>query len=108
MAQTKRVTKQTIAKAVKQSERKPVQKWQLQTAKAQFSEVFRRARTEGPQWVSKQGKEEVVILPAEEFLRLTKLQKQPTNIVDFFRNSPLMGSGIDLERDEDYGREIEL
>ena len=49
-----------------------------------------------------------MILPAEEFLRLTRLQKQPTNIVDFFRNSPLMGSGIDLERDEDYGREIEL
>jgi prevent-host-death family protein len=80
----------------------------LQTAKAQFSEVFRRARTEGPQWVSRQGKEEVVVLPAEEFERLTKLQKQPTSIVDFFRGSPLMGSGPDLERDEDYGREIDL
>jgi len=88
--------------------RKPPQKWQLQTAKAQFSEVFRRARTEGPPWISRQGKEEVVVVPAEEFERLTKLQQQPKDIVDFFRSSPLMDSGIDLEREEDYGREIDL
>ncbi len=108
MSQTSRKAKSAATKPIGATERKPVQKWQLQTAKAQFSEVFRRARTEGPQWVSKQGKEEVVILPAEEFVRLTRREKQPENIVDFFRNSPLMGSGIDLEREEDYGREIDL
>ena len=27
--------------------------WQLQTAKAQFSELFRKARSEGPQWVTR-------------------------------------------------------
>lgn len=107
MAQSKRKQQpKSVTESV--SGRKPPQKWQLQTAKAQFSEVFRRARTEGPQWVSRQGKEEVVVIPAEEFDRLVKLQEQPKDIVDFFRNSPLMGSGIDLERDEDYGREIEL
>ena len=31
--------------------------WQVQTAKARFSEVFRRARTEGPQLIIRQGKE---------------------------------------------------
>jgi len=44
--------------------------WQLQTAKAQFSELFRRARSEGPQWVTRQNKEAVVVVPAEEFERL--------------------------------------
>ena len=46
--------------------------WQLQTAKAQFSEVFRRARAEGPQWVTRQNKDTVVILPAEDFERLVR------------------------------------
>ena len=45
--------------------------WQLQTAKARFSELFRRARAEGPQYVTRQGKEAVVVVPAEEFERLT-------------------------------------
>lgn len=34
-------------------------------AKARFSELFRRARTEGPQLVTRQGKEQVVVLSAE-------------------------------------------
>lgn len=45
--------------------RHPEKHWQLQIAKAQFSEVFRRARAEGPQWVTRREKEAVVILPAE-------------------------------------------
>lgn len=83
-------------------------KWQLQTAKARFSEVFRRARVEGPQYVTKGGKEAVVILPAEEFERLTIRTRQPKSLVEFFAQSPLAGSGIDLERKPDYGRDIKL
>ena len=82
--------------------------WQLQTAKAQFSEVFRRARSEGPQWVTRQDKEAVVILPAEEFERLSARSRQPKSLVQFFRESPLVGIDLDLERDKDVGRDIEL
>ena len=82
--------------------------WQLQTAKAQFSEVFRRARTEGPQYVTRGGKEAVVIVPAEEFERLMARSQQPKSLVEFFAQSPLVGSGIDLERKPDYGRDIKL
>lgn len=83
-------------------------RWQLQTAKARFSEVFRLARTEGPQWVTRQDKEAVVILPAEEFEMLTARANQPASLVQFFAESPLVNSGIDLERHSDYGREIDL
>jgi prevent-host-death family protein len=93
--------------ATSAASRKPPQKWQLQTAKAQFSEVFRRARTEGPQHVTKQGKEEVVILSKEDFDRLNQ-SKNRESLWDFFRNSPLAGSGIDLERRKDYPRKVEL
>jgi len=86
----------------------PSTRWQLQTAKARFSELFRRTRAEGPQWITKQGKEAVVMLPAEDFETLTARAKQPKSFVQFMRESPLMGSGIDLERQEDYGREVDL
>ena len=86
----------------------PQKRWQLQTAKAQFSELFRRARSEGPQWVTRQGKEAVVVLPAEEFERLQARSRQPKSLVEFFAESPLAKVRIDLERKPDYGRRVEL
>lgn len=82
--------------------------WQLQTAKARFSELFRRARTEGPQWVTRQGKEAVVVVPAEEFERLTGRDKQQTGLVEFFAQSPLAKANLDLEREPDFGRAVDL
>lgn len=82
--------------------------WQLQTAKAQFSELFRRARTEGPQIVTRQGKEQVVVLPLEQFAQLTKRVRHPKSLVKFFAESPLSDVRLDLSRDVDSGREIEL
>ncbi len=82
--------------------------WQLQNAKARFSEVFRRARTEGPQYVTRSGKEAVVIVSAEEFEELTARRRQPKSLVQFFRRSPLVGVALELNREPDYGREIKL
>jgi len=42
----------------------------LQDAKARFSELVRRVRTEGPQHVTVHGRDEVVVIAAEEFRRL--------------------------------------
>jgi antitoxin Phd len=82
--------------------------WQLQTAKAKFSELFRRARVEGPQFVTKSGKEAVVVIPAEQFEELIGSRRQPKSLVEFFRKSPLVGAGLDLEREPDYGRDVDL
>jgi len=82
--------------------------WQVQTAKARFSELFRLARTEGPQLITRQGKEGVVMMPVEQFEQLTGRSGQPKSLVQFFRASPLVGVKLDLERDKDTGREIEL
>src|ERR1043166_2443436 len=84
------------------------QPWQLQTAKAQFSELFRRARTEGPQVVTRQGKEQVVVLRAEQFAQLTRRIRQPKSLVRFFAESPLTRVNLYLSRDVDLGREIKL
>jgi prevent-host-death family protein len=45
--------------------------WPLQDAKARFSELVRRAHSEGPQIVTVHGREEVVVVSAKEFHRLT-------------------------------------
>jgi prevent-host-death family protein len=81
--------------------------WQVQTAKARFSELFRRARSEGPQYVTRQGKEAVVVVGAEEFEKL-KRRNRKTSLVQFFAESPLVGSGINLERELDFGRKVKL
>jgi prevent-host-death family protein len=82
--------------------------WQIQTAKARFSEVFRRARAEGPQRITRQGKEGVVMVAEEQYDRLVGKSRQPKNIVDFFRQSPLVGLELDLERDRSPARDIDL
>jgi antitoxin Phd len=82
--------------------------WQLQTAKARFSEVFRLARAEGPQRITRQGKEGVVMVSDEQYAQLVGRSRQPKSLVQFFRESPLVGVDLDLERDPDVGRDIEL
>lgn len=82
--------------------------WQVQTAKARFSEVFRRARAEGPQRITRQGKEGVVMLAEEQYEQLVGRSHQPKNLVQFFRESPLVGVDLDLERDRDPGRDTDL
>src|SRR5512138_3107035 len=89
--------------------RKPVeQEWQLQEAKARFSEVFRLARERGPQRVTKHGREAVIVLPAEEYARLAESETRKGTLAEFFAASPLRGSGIDLDRARDFGRDIKL
>ncbi len=95
-------------KSTQSSTKRQGQPWQLQTAKARFSELFRRARTEGPQIVTRQGKEQVVVLPAEQFDRLIKRVRQPKSLVKLFAESPLTEVNLDLNRDLDSGREIKL
>ena len=62
--------------------------WQLQEAKARFSEVVRRAAECGPQHVTVNGEERAVVLSAEDYVRL---RGQPTGrtLVDLMANTPL-------------------
>jgi antitoxin Phd len=82
--------------------------WQLQTAKARFSEVFRLARNQGPQHITRQGKEAVVMISKEQYEELVGKSHQPKSLVQFFRESPLAGIDLDLERSRDEERPIEL
>jgi len=47
-------------------------RWQLQDAKAKFSELVDKALHEGPQTVTRRGKEVVVVLSADEYKKLAE------------------------------------
>jgi len=78
--------------------------WQLQAAKQRFSELVERARSEGPQVVTKHGKEAVVVVSAEEYRRL---QGDRPSLVEFIRSAPDFDV-LDLDRAGDRGRDVEL
>ncbi len=46
--------------------------WQVQDAKARFSELLERSMAEGPQIVTKRGVEAAVLVPIHEWRRLEK------------------------------------
>src|SRR5579872_4907141 len=71
--------------------------WLLQDAKARFSELVRRVRTEGPQRVTVHGRDEVVIVAAEEYRRL---KGDPTGeaLIAAMRASPYRDTDIEPRR----------
>lgn len=78
--------------------------WQLQAAKQHFSELVERARRDGPQVVTKHGKEAVVVVSVEEYRRL---RGGGPSLVEFIRSAPDFGA-LELERAQDRGRDVEL
>ena len=80
-------------------------RWKLEDAKARFSEVVRRAREAGPQRVTVRGHDAVVVISVEEFERLVP----PTPKAPFLQfMEGLHLDGLDLGRDHDLGRDVEL
>lgn len=82
-----------------------MERWQLQDAKNRFSEVVEKAVQDGPQIVTRRGVETVVVISMEEYKRLTRPR---TDLVEFFRRSPLAGIALDLERNKELSREVDL
>jgi antitoxin Phd len=85
-----------------------VQTWKLEDAKNQFSEVVRRAIAHEPQRVTRNGRDAVVVVSADDYERLVA----PRSIVAFIQESPLaeaLADGeLDLTREDDYGRDVSL
>jgi prevent-host-death family protein len=82
-------------------------RWQLQDAKARFSEVVRRAKQEGPQHVTVHGREEVVVVGAEEFRKLAG-GRTGQALVDAMQQSPHRSTNIEPSRSRMRVRGVEL
>jgi len=79
--------------------------WKLEDAKARFSEVVRLAQSEGPQRVSVRGRDTVVVMSVEELERLAPTKPKPS-LLSFLEGLKL--EGLDLTREPDHGRVVEL
>ncbi len=80
-------------------------KWQLQDAKNKFSNLVERAQHDGPQIVTKHGREAVVVLGFDEYRKITRPKM---DLVMFLRNSPLAGTDLEITRDNDFPRDVAL
>jgi antitoxin Phd len=78
--------------------------WQVQDAKTRFSELIERARTEGPQTITRHGAERAVVLSIEDYRALAAHRPD-------FKAHLLGGPKVDdfsIERDRDSGRDVEF
>lgn len=80
--------------------------WQLQTAKAQFSDVVKRAQHEGPQEITVHGKPVAMVISHELF---EQLSNNDESLLAFMQRSPFLGlDEIEFERAPGLTREIEF
>jgi antitoxin Phd len=80
-------------------------RWQLQEAKQQFSRLVDRARSEGPQIVTRHGKEVAVVLDVDEYRRL---RGEKRDFKEFLLGPPYVDVALPIERDRDPGPDVEL
>jgi prevent-host-death family protein len=76
--------------------------WSVADAKARLSEVIETARRDGPQTITRNGKPAVVVVSVEEWETKTR---RKGSLAEFFRDSPLVGVELDLERIKDEPRD---
>ncbi len=75
----------------------PRQSWLLQDAKARFSELVRRVRSEGPQHVTVHGREAVVVVSAEDYRRL-KGGQTGAALIEAMQAAPFSDAAPDAPR----------
>ena len=81
--------------------------WLLQDAKARFSELVRRVRGEGPQHVTVHGRDEVVVVSAEEFRRL-KGERTGEALIAAMQASPYRDIDLESSREPMPVRGVDL
>src|ERR1700723_3396810 len=81
--------------------------WLLQDAKARFSELVRRVRSEGPQHVTVHGRDEGVVVAAEGFCRV-KGDRTGEALIAALQASPHRDVDIEPRRQRLPVRDVKL
>lgn len=83
-----------------------MQSWQMQAAKARFSELVKHAALQGPQDITLHGRSVAVLVSREMF---DSLSGNEQSLVEFMRASPLgRQEDIEFERDRSVPRAVEF
>jgi hypothetical protein len=79
--------------------------WTPEEAKNSFDSLMEEALAHHAQIIELKNRQKVIVISLEDY----KKNMEPKNtLVDFFKKSPLYDLPLDLERDKDTGRTIEL
>jgi prevent-host-death family protein len=79
--------------------------WPLAEAKNKFSEVFERALKEGPQRISRRGKDRVVVISEEQYRRSVSGQRKPKeDFIAFLLSARGLGPIEPPDREDGSGR----
>ncbi len=82
--------------------------WQLQEAKARFSEVFELAMRGEPQTVTRRGKDAVVILSRDQYQSLRGSNEKETLISFLLHNTPRDGIEIPIPEYAPYEPKVDF
>ena len=78
--------------------------WPVHDAKRRFSELIERAQTDGPQVITRHGRQRAVVLSAAAF---RKLEAAKPDFKEYLLSGPKVDD-FDVERRDDLGREGDL
>ena len=79
--------------------------WKYQDAVRQFGKLFKSALSEGPQYITQEGIETVVIISINEYEQLVS---ESTGFKEFLLNCPKIDEPLQTERLKDFPRDIDL
>lgn len=79
-------------------------RWPVKDAKSRFSELVELAASDGPQVITRHGKDKAVILSIEAYRRL---EAAKPDFKEYLLSGPKLPD-FEIERSDDLGRDIEL
>lgn len=103
MTSSKKSSSETSSKL----SRLPPGHWVLQDAKARFSELVKRVHTDGPQHVTVRGRDEVVVITADEFRKL-KGEQSGAALIAAMQASPYRDLDLEVSREPMPVRSVDL
>jgi prevent-host-death family protein len=84
---------------------RPTHTWTVADAKARLGEVIDRTLSIGPQTITRRGRRIVVVVGVDEW---EQRSRQGGTLADFFANSPLRDSGLEIPGRHGIPRNIRL
>jgi prevent-host-death family protein len=79
--------------------------WQVQEAKARFSQLIQEVENGSHYTITKNGHPVAVVMSTSEF---EKMKRFDDSLLDFFKQAPFPDIDLDVNRSKETGRDVDL
>ncbi len=90
---------------MKERSHKKHKTWQLQEAKSKFSRLIDEVIQDGYHTITRNGQPVVIVISKKDF---EEYLKSKDSLIDFFKKAPFPEVDLDISRDKDVGRDMDL